>query len=208
MSQSYLDLELKAAMPTSGDSEYPKYLGFDDVYLLSGKYSDGSDVELVETWAKGFRAFNDENNLAGKNNFKLPVYLSFPTSPVEGLESARIRIRLLRGKNLKRVELGPIQSEHTYEQSPFNITTGNLSRDDLSLEIKGPVNQINRFLVKTKRGNVFPMKESSWTRSDDHGSVRYWKFLPLSNLTLIAEIYDSVEYTWLDIDVPITYIET
>ena len=46
------------------------------------------------------------------------------------------------------------------------------------------------------------MKESSWTRSDDHGSVRYWKFLPLSNLTLIAEIYDSVEYTWLDIDVP------
>ena len=74
--------------------------------------------------------------------------------------------------------------------------------DDLSLEIKGPVNQINRFLVKTKRGNVFPIKESSWTRSDDHGSVRYWKFLPLSNLTLIAEIYDSVEYTWLDVDVP------
>ncbi len=202
MSQSYLDLELKAAMPTSKDTEYPRYLGFDDVYLLSGKYSDGSDVALVETWAKGFRAFNDENNLAGKNNFKLPVYLSFPTSPVESLESARIRIRLLRGKNLKMVELGPIQSEHTYEQAPFNITTGNLVRDDLSLEIKGPVNQINRFLVKTKRGNVFPIKESSWTRSDDHGSVRYWKFLPLSNLTLIAEIYDSVEYTWLDIDVP------
>ena len=202
MSQSYLDLELKAAMPSSKDTEYPKYLGFDEVYLLSGKYSDGSDVELVETWAKGFRTFNDENNLAGKNNFKLPVYLSFPTSPVEGLESTRIRIRLLRGKDLKRVEVGPIQSEHTYEQSPFTITTGNLGRDDLSLDIKGPVNQINRFLVKTKRGNVFSMKESSWTRSDDRGSVRYWKFLPLSDLTLIAEIYDSVEYTWLDVDVP------
>jgi len=199
MSQSYLDLELKTAMPSSKDSEY---LGFDEVYLLSGKYSDGSDVELVETWAKGFRAFNDENNLAGKNNFKLPVYLSFPASPVEGLVSAKIRIRLLRGKDLKRVEVGPIQSEHTYEQSPFTITTGNLGRNDLSLEIKGPVNQINRFLVKTKRGNIFTMKESSWTRSDDHGSVRYWKFLPLNNLTLIAEIYDSVEYTWLDIDVP------
>ena len=78
MSQSYLDLELKASMPSSKDTEYPKYLGFDDVYLLSGKYSDGSDVELVVTWAKGFRTFNDENNLAGKNNFKLPVYLSFP----------------------------------------------------------------------------------------------------------------------------------
>jgi len=199
MSQSYLDLELKAAMPSSRDT---KYLGFDEVYLLSGRYSDGGDVALVETWAKGFRAFNDENNLAGKNNFKLPVYLSFPTSPVEGLVSAKIRIRLLRGKDLKRIELGPIQSEHTYEKAPFIITTGNLGRDDLSLEIKGPVNQINRFLVKTKRGNIFSMKESSWTRSDDHGSVRYWKFLPLSNLTLIAEIYDSVEYTWLDIDVP------
>ena len=198
-SQSYLDLELNATMPSSQDS---RYLGFDDVYLLSGKYSDGSDVELVETWAKGLHTFNDENNLAGKNSFKLPVYLSFPTSPVESLESARIRIRLLRGKGLKRVELGQIQSEHTYEQSPLTITTGNLVRDDLSLEIKGPVNQINRFLVKTKRGNVFPMKESSWTRSDDHGSVRYWKFLPLSNLTLIAEIYGAVEYPWLDIDVP------
>ncbi len=199
MSQSYLDLELKTAMPSSKDT---KYLGFDEVYLLSGKYSDGSDVKLVETWSKGFRAFNDENNLAGKNDFKLPVYLAFPTSPMEGLESTRIRLRLLRGKRLKMVELGPIQPEHTYEQSPFKITTGNLGRDDLSLEIKGPVNQINRFLVKTKRGNVFPIKESSWTRSDDHGSVRYWKFLPLSNLALIAEIYDSVEYTWLDIDVP------
>ncbi len=201
-SQSYLDLELKAAMPTSEDSEYPKYLGFDDVYLLSGKYSDGSDVELVETWAKGFRVFNDENNLAGKNSFKLPVYLSFPTSSVEGLESTRIRIRLLSGKALKSIELGPIKPEHIYEQVPFKITTGNLRMDDLSLEIKGPVNQINRFLVKTKRGNVFPIKESSWTRSDDHGSVRYWKFLPLNNLTLIAEIYDSVEYTWLDVDIP------
>ncbi len=199
MSQSYLDLELKVAMPSSKDT---KYMGFDDVYLLSGMYSDGSDVELVETWAKGFRAFNDENNLAGKNNFKLPVYLSFPTSPVEGLESVRIRLRLARGKNLKRVELGPIQPEHTYEKSPFNITTGNLGMGDLSLEIKGPVNQINRFLVKTKRGNVFPMKESSWTRSESQGSVRYWKFLPLNNLTLIADIYDSVEYTWLDVDVP------
>jgi len=164
MSQSYLDLELKAAMPSSQDTEYPEYLGFDDVYLLSGKYSDGSDVALIETWAKGFHAFNDENNLAGKNNFKLPVYLSFPTSPVDGLESARIRLRLLRGKNLKRVDLGPIQSEHAYEQSPFTITTGNLGRDDLSLEIKGPVNQINRFLIKTRRGNVFAMKESGWTR--------------------------------------------
>ncbi len=201
MSQSYLDLELKAAMPTSRDTE-SKYLGFDDVYLLSGKYSDGSDVALVETWAKGFHTFNDENNLAGKNNFKLPVYLSFPISPVETLESVKIRIRLLKGKNLKRVELGPIQPEHAYEHPPFNITTGNLSRGDLSLEIKGPVNQINRFFVKTKRGNVFPMKETSWTRSDDSGSVRYWKFLPLSNLTLIAEIYDPVEYTWLDINVP------
>ena len=119
MSQSYLDLELKAAMPTAKDSEYPKYLGFDDVYLLSGMYSDGSDVELVETWAKGFRAFNDENNLAGKNSFKLPVYLSFPTSPVEGLESTRIRIRLLSGKALKRVELGPIKPDHIYEQVAF-----------------------------------------------------------------------------------------
>jgi len=199
MSQSYLDLELKTAIPPSKET---KYMGFDEVYLLSGKYTDGRDVELVETWAKGFRAFNDENNLAGKNNFKLPVYLSFPTSPVEGLESIRIRLRLLRGKRLKMVELGSIQPEHTYEQSPFKITTGNLGRDDLSLEIRGPVNHINRFLVKTKRGNVFPIKESSWTRSDDHGSVRFWKFLPLSNLTLIAEIYDSVEYTWLDVDVP------
>ncbi len=199
MSQSYLDLELKAAMPTSKDAEY---LGFDEVYLLSGKYSDGSDVGLVETWAKGFRAFNNENNLAGKNSFKLPVYLSFPKSPVAALESARIRIRLLKGKGLKKVELGQVQSKHTYEKSPFTITTGGLV-NDLSLEIKGPVNQINRFLVKTKRGNVFPMKESSWTRSDDHGSVRYWKFLPSSNLTLIAEAYDSVEYTWLDVDVPI-----
>ena len=48
-------------MPTTKDTEYPNYLGFDEVYLLSGKYSDGSDVGLVETWAKGFRAFNDEN---------------------------------------------------------------------------------------------------------------------------------------------------
>ncbi|MCP4267693.1 MAG: hypothetical protein GY777_19360 [Candidatus Brocadiaceae bacterium] len=202
MSQSYLDLELKTALPTAKDSEYHKYLGFDDVYLLSGMYSDGSDVELVETWAKGFRAFNDENNLAGKNNFKLPVYLSFPASPVENLVSTRIRTRLLSGKDLKRVELGQIKPEHTYELPPFKITTGNLSMGDLSLEIKGPVNRINRFLVKTKRENVFFIKESSWTRSDDHGSVRYWKFLPLNNLTLIAEIYDSVEYTWLDVDVP------
>ncbi len=199
VSQSYLELELRVAMPSDQGATY---LGFDDLYLLSGSYSESREVELIETWSKGFHSFNDESNLAGKSSFKLPLYLSFPTSPVEALDPTRIRIRLLRGKNLHRVDLGPIRSEHTYEQPPFTITTGNLDREDLSLEIKGPVNQINRFLVKTKRGNLFPIKESSWTRGGDHGTVRYWKFLPLRNLALSAEIYDSVEYTWLDVEVP------
>ncbi len=199
MSKSYLDLELKVAIPFS---RVNKYLGFDEIYLLTGKYSDGTDIELVEVWPKDFHPFNDANNLSGKNSFKLPVYLSFPVLPVEGLELTKIRIRLLRGKALKRIELGTIKPEHTYEQPSFKITTGKLERDELSLDIKGQVNQINRFLVKTKRGNVFSIEESSWSRSGDQRSVRYWKFLPLTNLTLIAEVYDSVEYTWLDVDVP------
>ncbi len=199
MSKSYLDLELKVAIPFSKDN---KCLGFDEIYLLTGEYSDSTDIELVEVWSKGFRTFNDENNLAGKNSFKLPVYLSFPEFPVEGLESTKIRIRLLRGKALKRIELGTIKPEHTYEQPSFKITTGKLDRDELSLEIKGQVNQVNSFFVKTKRGNVFSIKESSGSRSGDQRSVRYWKFLPLSNLALMADIYNSVEYTWLDVEVP------
>ncbi len=202
MSQSYLDLELKADMPSSHDTKYTEFIGFDDIYLLTGEYSDGTDIELIDVWSKGFRAFNDANNFAGKSSFKLPVYLSFPESPVEGLDSSRLRIRFLRGKSLKRIELGTIKPEHTYEQPTFKITTGNLDRDELSLELKGQVNQINGFLVKTKRGNVFSIKESSGSRSGDQRDIRFWKFLPLSNLTLIAEVYDSVEYAWLDVEVP------
>lgn len=200
LSKSYLELKLKVGLPLSGQSDF---LGYDKVYLLSGQYSNGTEFELVDIWHKGFQSFNDENNLAGKNSFKLPLNFSFPDSPVAWLDETKVRIRLVRGQDLNRVELGSIQPNHTYEHNGLKLTTGEIDRGGLSLDIAGPIYQLDDVLVKTKRGNVFPLDvSSSSSRSDDQLSARYWEFLPLNELTLLADIYDSSDYVWLDVVLP------
>src|SRR5258708_152164 len=113
-----------------------------------------------------------------------------------------MRIRLLRGKNLKRVELGELLPNHTYEYAPFSFITKDLVNDELGLEVKGPVSQLKEFFIKTSRGNIFLIKPSSWQNSETSGSVQFWKFLSLKDVNLIFDSYTSQEYAWLDINVP------
>ena len=72
----------------------------------------------------------------------------------------------------------------------------------ISVDVQGPITRLDKFLIKTRRGNAFPLKPSGWPGFDTHGNLRFWKFLPLENSTLLVDFYDSSEYVWLDIDVP------
>ena len=196
---SRLDLDLTVTLPPAQDSIY---LGYDQIYLMAGAFSDGTPAEIDKTWQKGFKGFNDAANMAGAGRFKLPMTFLFPKNRVDSLAPLKVKVRLLGGKNFKRMELGKLLPNHTYESAPFTFTTKDLANDELELEVKGPISQLEGFFLKTGRDNLFPLKSSSWPSFESHGSVRFWKFLPLKDTSLSVDFYDVQEYVWLDIDVP------
>lgn len=198
MAQSRLDIELLVPFPQSDEFSY---LGYDRVYLISGEFSGGAPLEIDSARLKGLKRFN-ENNLAGLGKFKLPMGFSFPKNPVEWMESLRLRVRLLRGKDSKRIEIGGIVSGGRSEPAPFKFTINEITNGGFSMDISGPIARIDKFLIKTKRGNVFPLNPSGWPGFDTHGNAIFPKFLPLENAALLVDSYDFFEYVWLDIDVP------
>lgn len=195
------NLSLKISVPFPPEDDFVD-LEYGQIYLLSGSYSDGTPIEIDTTWHRGSQRFNDPSSLAGAGKFKLPLDLSFPKKPVKGWGPLKIRLQLLRGKDLKRVELGKLLPNHTYEHGPFKFMTKEFKNDELELEVKGPIGQLKEFSIKTKRGNIFLLKTSSWPGFDTHGSARFWKFLPLDEASVLVAFYQTAEYAWLDIDVP------
>ncbi|VAX34796.1 hypothetical protein MNBD_UNCLBAC01-100, partial [hydrothermal vent metagenome] len=197
MAKSRLALNLGVKLPSS---DGVNYLGYDQRYLLSGEFSGGEDIKLDKSWGEQFKQFNDVNNMAGSNKFRLPLNFSFPKNPVDGLEALKLRVRLLSGINLKRVDLGLLVSNQTYEAGPFVLTIKNLSNNTLSLEVRGPMRQLQNYFIKTRRGNVFPIKSSNSSNLDDRGTVGFWENYPLEGAGLIIEFYESSKPVWLDLE--------
>jgi len=196
-SKNSLELDLLVPKPDSKDRIY---LGYDEKYLLSGKYNDGKELSLNEIRFKSFtnfKSFSDSFVNEGGGKFNLPLKLSFPEKPVEFLDSLMVRIRVISVKNTKRLELGKPVKGKTYEADSFKFTIEHTEKN-INITNNGPSHLFKQYLIKTPNGNILPEKPMF-----AQNNTSKFKNIPLiQNSIFFAEYYTGTEHQWLDSKAP------
>lgn len=193
-----LELGLSVPIPVSKDKTY---LGYEEKYILSGKYNDATAVYLAKNRyiiSNKLNLFNDNLVKECGGRFNLPLSLSFPEKPVSFLDSLIARVRLLAVRKTDQIELGKPLNCSTFESESYKFDIEH-NVDKIILNSKMPSNLFKRFLIKTPNGNVMPLKPVfSFNNSNQ------FKNIPLiQNSTFVVEYYTGAEYECLDIKAPV-----
>ncbi len=194
-SRNALELELLLPKPAIKDKTY---LGYDEKYLLSGKYNDGTEISITKGRFASFDKFNSFSDtfVNEGSNFKVPINLSFPDNPVDFFDSLMVRIRVLSVKNSKRFELGKPVDGKTYQADSFKFTIES-SEKTINITSDGPSHLFKQFLIQTPNGNMPIKPQSTYNKTYKFKNIPFFQ-----NSIFLAEYYIDAKYEWLDSKVP------
>ncbi len=197
---SNLDVTVEVAMPLSKGITY---IGWSEPVLLSGRYVPRQETELTSTFRNMSRKFI--NNFSPKpkgNHFMLPLEFNFPALPASAITDSVVRLKAIRAMGGKQYKLGRIEPETKYEAGGISFKSKKAKENRLDFSIKGNVASVKRFVFHTKRGSRFTLRESSSSSSANGGSIGLRTFIPLDKGDVYVELYEPIDYVWLDIAVP------
>ncbi|MCF7956648.1 MAG: hypothetical protein K9M75_12665 [Phycisphaerae bacterium] len=197
---SDLGITVEAAIP---QDKGITYVGWSEPVLLSGGYVPEQEMELTNTCQNLSRNFI--NNFSPKpksNHFMLPLEFNFPTLPATSISDSVVRVKALRARGSKLYKLGKIKPETKYEAGGMSFTSDKAKNNYLTFSIKGDVGVVKSFVFQTERGSRFMLDESSSSVSRDGGSLGVRTVFPLDKGDVYVELYETIDYAWLDVLVP------
>jgi len=197
---SNLDVTVEPAIPQSKGITYIKW---SEPVLLSGQYVPEQKTELTNNCRNMSRKF--VNNFSPKpkvNHFLLPLEFNFPALQASAITDSVVRLKALRAMGSKQYKLGRIEPEKKYEAGGMSFKSKKTKRDNrLDFAIKGNVDSVKSIIFRTKRGSRFTLKERSRSSRASGGSIEAETFIPPNEGAVYVELYDPIDYVWLDIAV-------
>jgi len=122
--------------------------------------------------------------------------------PASAITDSVVRLKALRAMGSKQYKLGRIEPEKKYEAGGMSFKSKKAKRDNrLDFSIKGNVDSVKSVIFCSKRGSRFILKESSRSSRVSGGSIQVETFIPPDEGVVYVELYEQIDYAWLDIAV-------
>lgn len=100
------------------------------------------------------------------------------------------------------MEVGLLKPNTEYAFGAFTLTTDDLENNRVGFRLEGSTDRLKGALLKTERGNLFPLKNASSSGFPGEVSRNYWEQIPLDGTTLVLELHKELEPCYLDLPIP------
>ncbi len=197
---SDLEVTVETAIP---QAEGIAYIGWSEPVLLSGRFVPEQETDLTSNCRNLSRKFINNFGPKPKSGyFMLPLEFNYPTLPATSISNSVVRVKALRATGSKLYKLGRIEPETEYEAGGMSFKSDKAKNNNLRFSIKGNISAIKTFIFQTERGNRFTLDQNSWSSSGNSGSLGMRTFIPLDKGDIYVELYEPIDYAWLDIVIP------